>query len=242
MGKSLPPENEQQNFATEQLTSRSLNTWTSSCCPRISKLSPFAFNFPACIGFRKVSPGRSFKIEIIVKKNYVKHEKQGLTTYQTPGYFVPRAFPWKTSSRLPISNGKALETRLNRRKRVQKQSQRIRNVFDQFWGVRKFVKILLIIWRSYLGFTFNSNRLLISPFERCSSTDVNISLDKIAMRASICRVSPKFSSNGNGAWERMACASWLRSRNMQKVNCWESNVQDLSAQSHWQKTWKICYI
>ena len=93
MLKSLTPENKQHFFVTEQLTSRSLNTWSSSCCPRTSNLSPVAFNFPACVGLRKVSPGWSFKIKII--KKYVKHEKPSLTTFQnTRGPFLesPRNF------------------------------------------------------------------------------------------------------------------------------------------------------
>ena len=87
MLKSLPPENKQQVFVTEQLTSKSLNTWSSSCCPRTSNLSPVAFNFPACVGLRKVSPGWSFKIKIIIK--HVKYEKPSLTTFQnTRGPFL----------------------------------------------------------------------------------------------------------------------------------------------------------
>lgn len=205
-------------FITEQLTSKSLHTWSSSCCPRISNLSLVPFNFPACIGLRKVSPAWSFKIEIIIiRRNMLNTRDEALTHLKTPGDFVPRAFPLETSSRLPISNGKVLETRLNRRTRVEKKM-----ATKWFW--QPLLKHCLEYGNSYVALTFNSNRLLISPFERCSSTDINISLDKIAMRANICRVSPKFSSSGNGAWERMACASWLRSKNGQKVTCWKPNI------------------
>lgn len=65
---------------------------------------------------------------------------EALTHLKTPGDFAPRAFPLETSSRLPISNGKVLETRLNRRTRVEKKNG------DEMI-LTTFVKTLLRIWK-----------------------------------------------------------------------------------------------